>query len=136
MPYANTEGGHSPLHITKVARQELLLSLVSCVESTCIPFVYSIFGANLNESHTDKCFSQKFFLPFPHYYELLSVNIAPVYDAQIYHMPIHYSPTSSCWCHCWGCDWWRSTHLSSDIGWNCDTCCHSLMETEAPNTPT
>ena len=136
MPYANTEGGYSPLNITKVARQELLLSLASCVESTCIPFVYSIFGANLNEFCTDKCFSQMFFLPFPHYYELLSVNIAPVYDAQIYHMPIHYSPTSSCWCHCWGCDWWHSTHLSSDIGWNCDTCCHSLMETEAPNTPT
>lgn len=58
----------------KLARWELLLSLASCVKYTCIPFVYLIFGANLNKPHTDKCFSQMFFLPFPHHYELLSVN--------------------------------------------------------------
>ena len=46
---------------------------------------------------------------------------------------ITHSHISSCWCHCWGCDWWRSADLSSDIGWNYYTCRYSL-ETEAHST--
>ena len=41
-----------------------------------------------------------------------------------------HSPTSFCWCHCWGCHWRIGTDLSSDSGWSCYIGCCLLMEKE------